>query len=72
VDLVITRGRKTWGIEVKAAASVKEGDVKGLSRLEAQTGRDFAAGILLYSGSDVLPVAGGRFLAVPISKLWEM
>jgi len=72
VDLVITRGRRTWGIEVKAAASVKEHDAKGLSRLAAQAGKDFASGILLYSGADVLSIATGSFLAVPIRKLWEM
>ena len=71
VDLVITRGRRTWGIEVKAAASIKEHDAKGLSRLAAQAGKDFASGVLLYSGADVLPIAGGSFLAVPIRKLWE-
>ena len=72
VDLVITRGRKTWGVEVKAAASVTEHDAKGLSRLAAQAGRDFVSGILLYSGFDVLPVASSSFLAVPIRKLWEV
>jgi len=71
VDLVITRGRKTWGIEVKAAASLKEHDARGLSRLAAQAGKDFASGVLLYSGADVLPIANGSFLAVPIRKLWE-
>jgi hypothetical protein len=71
VDLVITRGRKTWGIEVKAAASLREHDARGLSRLAAQAGRDFASGVLLYSGADVLPIANGSFLAVPIRKLWE-
>jgi len=72
VDLVITRGRKTWGIEVKAAASLKEYDAKGLSRLAAKAGKDFASGIFLYSGADVLPMLNGSFLAVPIRKLWEM
>jgi predicted AAA+ superfamily ATPase len=72
VDLVITRGRKTWGVEVKAAASATKHDAKGLSRLAAQAGRDFVSGILLYSGFDVLPVACSSFLAVPIRKLWEV
>ena len=32
VDAVITRGRKTWGIEVKAAASVTSRDGRGIAR----------------------------------------
>jgi hypothetical protein len=60
----------TSGIEVRAAASLKEHDAKGLSRLAVQAGKDFASGVLLYSGADVLPIANGSFLAVPIRKLW--
>lgn len=72
VDLVITRGRKTWGIEVKAASAINATDGKGLRRLADQAGRDFQSGILLHAGSDVLPLRDSRFLAVPIRKLWEL
>jgi len=34
-------------------------------------GDKFMAGIALYAGYDVLPF-GDRFLAVPISALWEL
>ena len=70
VDLVITRGRKTWGIEVKSAARVGAKDGAGLGRLAAQCGRDFQQGIVLYTGPDRLPIAGGNLLAVPIADLW--
>jgi len=71
VDLVITRGRKTWGVEVKAATTVVAGDSKGLRRLAAQCGDDFRGGVVLYAGSDVLPLAHTPFLAVPIRYLWD-
>ncbi len=70
VDLVITRGALTWGVEVKASATVTAKDGRGLVRLAAQCEDDFQCGIVLYAGRDVLPLRGGRILAVPISRLW--
>lgn len=72
VDCVITRGSRVWGVEVKASQSVGPGDCKGLRRLAEQAGGDFAGGIVFYSGSSVLPLCGGAFLAVPLSKMWEL
>jgi predicted AAA+ superfamily ATPase len=72
VDLVITRGEKVWGLEVKASASISKQDGKGLSRLAAQCGENFQAGILLYNGTDCLPVGDTPFVAAPFSKLWNM
>ncbi|MDX8379877.1 MAG: ATP-binding protein [Gallionella sp.] len=71
VDLVITHGSLTWGIEVKSAASVGQKDVKGLMRLSEQCGDNFQGGIVLYNGSDILPVASSSFFTVPLSQLWE-
>ena len=71
VDVVITRGRKTWGIEVKAAATLTAADGKGLARLADYCGDDFELGILLYTGKDTLPMKGKRKLAVPVSELWD-
>ena len=71
VDLVITRGQKTWGIEVKAARTLTSGDGKGLVRLADRCGEDFVFGVLLYAGRDCLPLAHRRMLAVPLSELWE-
>lgn len=70
VDLVITRGARTWGVEVKASATVTAGDGRGLRRLAERCGDDFQCGIVLYDGPDLLPLRGGRLLAVPISRLW--
>ena len=71
VDLVITRGRKTWGVEVKSAATVTPADGNGLRRLAEQCGDDFQAGMIMYAGSSTLPTADRRILAVPLSELWR-
>jgi len=72
VDLVITRGKKTWGIEVKASSAVHRKDVRGLELLAARCGKHFQGGMLLYDGKDVLPLGTQNILAAPISKLWEL
>ena len=72
VDVVVTRGRKTWGIEVKAARAVTSGDGRGLVRLAERCGDDFESGALLYAGRDVFPLRDERLHAVPLSRLWEM
>ena len=72
VDVVITRGRDTWGVEVKTAASVGSADGHGLRRLAEQCGKQFRGGIVLYAGASVLPMRDARFLAVPLSHLWTI
>lgn len=71
VDFVVEdrRGRVV-GLEVKAAASVQARDFAGLKKLASLAGRKFAAGILLYDGTDTLPM-GERLWAVPLCTLWE-
>ena len=69
VDVVITRGNATWGIEVKAAAAVSSRDGRGLRRLAALCGDDFRGGIVLYDGGDTLPLGDG-LMAVPMNALW--
>ena len=70
VDLVITRGRRTWGVEVKTSATVTPADGNGLRRLAEQCGKDFQGGMILYAGASTLPSADRRILAVPLSELW--
>lgn len=73
VDCVLTQGRRTWGVEVKAAASIDSSDSKGLRRLAQQAGSDFAGGIVLYDGASILPIDPNlKLYAVPISKLWKL
>ena len=71
VDLVMTLGARTWGIEVKATSTPGRSAGRGMARLAALCGDDFAGGILLYNGRDVLPLADDRMLAVPLGELWE-
>lgn len=71
VDLVIERGAsKLAGIEVKAAASVREEDFRGLRKLRSAAGKRFVAGAVLYDGSATIPFGDGLF-AVPVRTLWE-
>ena len=71
VDLVVTLGARTWGIEVKATSTPGRSAGRGMARLAALCGQDFQGGILLYHGRDILPLADERMLAVPLSELWE-
>lgn len=70
VDLVMTLGARTWGIEVKATSTPERSPGRGMARLAALCGSDFAGGFLLYNGRDILPLADKRMLAVPLSELW--
>jgi predicted AAA+ superfamily ATPase len=70
VDVVITRGRQVWGVEVKAGATVTAGDGHGLRRLAEQSGKNFQGGVILYAGTSTLPTADPRILAVPLAELW--
>lgn len=70
VDLVIenTAGQIV-GIEIKSAASVKAGDLRGLKRLASLAGQQFILGVVLYDGSQTLPLGEGLW-ALPIASLW--
>ena len=70
VDLVITLGSRTWGVEVKATSTPGRSAGAGLRRLAVLCGDDFEAGIVLYNGSGILPLAPDGMLAVPFSELW--
>jgi len=72
VDLVITRGRQTWGVEVKSAVTATPADGAGLRRLADQCGADYQGGVLLYAGSHAFPLGDSRHLAVPLARLWTM
>lgn len=71
VDLVITHGKDTWGIEVKASASITDKDGKGLRRLADRCGKNFRGGIIFYNGNSLFHFRDKRFFAVPLKKLWE-
>jgi hypothetical protein len=69
VDIVLERSNaKIIGIEVKASASVKIQDFKGLVLLAECAGEAFEQGILFYTGQEILPFRHGQltFYALPI------
>lgn len=70
VDIVIenTAGQLV-GVEVKASATVKERDLRGLKKLAGLAGDQFTAGVLLYDGDKTMPLAS-KIWAVPLSTLW--
>lgn len=71
VDIVIERGASAVaGVEVKAAASVSEHDLRGLRKLRESAGTRFVRGVILYDGGATIDF-GGRLQAVPIRALWE-
>lgn len=73
VDCVLTQGRKTWGVEIKAASTVTPSDTRGLKRLAEQARDDFHGGIVFYDGSAILPLDRDlNLFAVPFFKLWEL
>jgi len=70
VDVVITRGRAVWGIEVKSSSTVSPSDGRGLLRLAERCGSDFQRGILLHTGPSPLPMKDPRLTAMPVGELW--
>lgn len=71
VDVVIENGAgQLVGVEVKAAATVNSGDVKGLRKLASLVDAQFQMGVVLYDGTETLPL-GDRIWAAPLSSLWS-
>jgi predicted AAA+ superfamily ATPase len=70
VDVVITRGRRVWGVEIKAGATVTPHDGRGLRRLADVAGTGYQGGVIVHAGTNTLPTSDPRVLAVPLSKLW--
>ena len=70
MDFVIERNPDALiGVEVKASATVRQEDFKGLQRLQSVAGKSFVGGALLYTGDKALPF-GSRLMAIPIPAFW--
>ena len=69
-DLVIEdrRGR-VIGIEVKASATVRPQDLRGLRQLQAAVGDKFVQGLVLHDHDRITPF-DEKLHAVPVSMLW--
>ena len=70
VDIVIenTAGQLV-GVEVKATATLRVQDLRGLKKLSTFAGESFKMGVLLYNGKETLPLGDGLW-AAPIASLW--
>lgn len=70
VDVVIENASgQLVGVEIKASATVKESDLRGLRKWASLAGDQFKMGILLYDGDETLPLGDGIW-AAPLSTLW--
>jgi len=71
VDLIIedTNGELV-GVEVKASATIRSSDFKGLRFLKDSLGSRFRRGVVLYTGGESIPF-GEKLEALPVSVLWQ-
>jgi predicted AAA+ superfamily ATPase len=70
VDVVIENAAgQLVGVEVKASATVKESDLRGLKKLASVAPEQFKLGVLLYDGNETMPLGDGLW-AAPLSTLW--
>jgi len=70
VDVVIENAAgKLVCVEVKAAATIKESDLRGLKKLADIAEEQFKMGVLLYDGTETMPLGDGIW-AAPLSSLW--
>lgn len=70
VDIVIEAEGVVCGVEVKAAATVHESDLRGLRKLQSAADGRFGAGVVLYDGGAIIRF-GDSLFAVPVRTLWE-
>ncbi|MDR2428901.1 MAG: ATP-binding protein [Candidatus Margulisbacteria bacterium] len=70
-DFVLERTNgEIVGVEVKSAKMVNFSDTKGLQELKKMAAGKFKRGIVLYAGSEILPL-GSDIWAMPFNGLWE-
>ena len=72
VDFVLeNRNGKIIGIEVKAKATIKKADLKGMIELAKESKERFYKGIIFYGGDEIIPISvdGFLFYCVPLGVL---
>jgi len=71
VDVVLEdRAGRVVGVEVKTSATLSASDVRGLQALATTAGKHWVRGVVLYTGSEVIPFSANLH-GVPISRLWS-
>ncbi|MES2608195.1 MAG: ATP-binding protein [Pseudomonadota bacterium] len=70
VDFILEgKNGQVVGLEIKGASQFSQKDVKGLRLLKESLGEKFTMGLILYRGTQVLPIEENIY-AVPLSYLW--
>jgi uncharacterized protein len=71
VDLVLeARGGEVVGVQVRAGATVRVQDAEGLQLLKELAGDNFRAGVVFYTGDEIVPL-GRDIYAIPFQSLWR-
>jgi predicted AAA+ superfamily ATPase len=71
VDVVVERpSGEVVGIEVRASATVRPEDFRGLAHMRERIGARLVAGVILHPGERTLPF-GDRLWALPLAALWS-
>jgi hypothetical protein len=71
VDVLLEKADGTVaGVEVKASATVAASDFAALQELRDQLGKRFRAGVVLYTGDQLVP-SGDKLWLVPLPALWS-
>jgi predicted AAA+ superfamily ATPase len=72
IDIILeSADGRVAAIEVKAGQTAKPEWFRWLGQMRDTVGDNFAVGIALYTGEEILPF-GDRLLAIPIAALWEL
>ena len=72
VDVVVENSAgAVVGVEIKASATIKLADFRGLVHFADYAGKKMHRGVIFYSGTNLLPVraSGHTFHAVPLRYL---
>jgi uncharacterized protein len=70
VDVIVERASgEVVALEVKAGATVRAHDFRGLVHMRGKLAKRLLAGVVLYAGERTLPF-GDRLWALPLSALW--
>jgi predicted AAA+ superfamily ATPase len=71
VDVIVERpSGEIVAAEVKASATVRAADFRGLARLRERVGGRLLSGVILYAGERTLPF-GENLWALPLQALWK-
>lgn len=71
VDFILeTPDGSIIGVEVKSSSQFSQKSVRGLSQLKEQLKDKFKIGVVLYQGTQVLPIEPNIY-AVPLAYLWS-